>query len=124
MISMIEGCCSKVQNHGFLSWYHLSNVAAVMYRSIGFYHDFLDRVLLQYVTETRVYIMICMIDGCCSKILNQGFLSWFLCSLIEGCCSKVLNQWFLSSFPWSRDAAVRYWSKGFYHDFLHPGMLQ
>jgi hypothetical protein len=43
--------------------------------------------------------------------------------LVEGYCSQVQKQWFLSWFPWSRDAAVRYWTKSFYHDFLCREML-
>jgi hypothetical protein len=159
MISLIEGCCSKLLNHRFLSWFSWSRDAAVRYWTKGFYHDFVCRGMLQYVTEPRVFIMIFLIEGCCSKVLNQGFVSWFrwsrdaavsywtkdfyhdfpdrgilqestaprvsiMISLIEECCSKVLNQGFLSSFPWSRDAGVRYWTKGFYHDFVGRGMLQ
>jgi hypothetical protein len=80
-----------------------SRVAAVRYWTKGFHLDFLDWGILQYSTAPRVSIMISLIEVCCSKVLNQGFLSWF---------------------PWSRDAAVRYWTKGFYHDFGGRGMLQ
>jgi hypothetical protein len=140
MISLIEGCCSKLLNHRFLSWFSWSRDAAVRYWTKGFYHDFVCRGMLQYVTEPRVFIMIFLIEGCCSKVLNQGFVSWFRWSrdaavsywtkdfimifLIEGYCRKVLHQGFPSWFPWSRNAAVRYWTKGFYHHFLDRGMLE
>jgi hypothetical protein len=35
-----------------------------------------------------------------------------------------LIQGFLSSIPWSRNAAVRYLTNGFYRDFLDRWMLQ
>ena len=102
MISLMEGCCSKILNQGFLSWFPWWRDAAVRYWTKGFYHDFLDRAMLQLGSEQRVVIMICLVEGCCSTILNQGFLSWF---------------------SWSRDTAVRYWTKGLYHDFLDQGMM-
>jgi hypothetical protein len=157
MISLFQRCCSKVLNQGFLSCLPWSRDAAVSYWTMSFYHDFLDRAMLQFCTETRVSIMICLVEGCCSTILNHGFLSWFpwwrdaavrywtkgfyhdflvrgilqygtepkvsiMISMVEGCCSKLLNQGFLSLFHCSRDTAVKYWTKGFYHDFLDRGM--
>jgi hypothetical protein len=103
MISLIEGCCSKVLNQGFLSWFPWSRDAAVRYWTNNFYQECIDRGMLQLGTESRVSIMISLIKGCCSKVPSQEFLSWF---------------------PWSSDAAVRFWTKGFYHDFLGRGMLQ
>jgi hypothetical protein len=140
MISLIEGCYSKLLNQRFLSWFSWSKDAAVSYWTKGLYHIFVWRGMLQKVTEPRAFIMILLIEGCCSKLLNQEFLSWLRLwrnaavrywtkgfyhdFFIKGCCSKVLNQGFLSWFPWSSDAAVGYWNKGFYHYLLDRGMLQ
>jgi hypothetical protein len=133
MISLIEGCYSKVLNQGFLSWFPWSRDAAVRYwtksfflvqyltavsldqvnhdrnpwfstllqhpsikeiivETLGsvpycqrFYHDFLDQWMMQYATEQRISIMISLVEGYCSQVQNQGFLSWF---------------------PWSRDIEI------------------
>jgi hypothetical protein len=67
----------KVLNQGFLSWFFWSRDDAVWYWTKDFYHDFLGRGILQSGTEPRVSIMISLVEGCCSKVLNQKFLSRF-----------------------------------------------
>ena len=124
LCSLIERCCSKVLNHGFLSWFPWSSDAAVRYWTKGFYHDVLDRGMLQYDTEPRICIMISLMEGCCSKVLNQGFLSWFAWSRVVAV--RYWTKSFYHDFfvPWSREAAVKYWTNGFYHHFRDRGMLQ
>jgi hypothetical protein len=118
MISLIEGCCSKVLNQMFLSWFPWSRDVAVRYWSKVFYHHFLDPGMLQLGTKPMVSTVISLIHGCCSKVLNQGFLSWF--SWSRDAAVRYWTNNFYHYFPWSRDASVRIWTMGFYHNFFVP----
>jgi hypothetical protein len=133
MISLINGWCSMLLNKGFLSWFPWSRDTAVRYRNKGFYHDFLGRGD-QYLTaasldqgnhDRNLWFSTLQQHPSTKEIMMETFGSvTYLISLVKRCCSKVLNQGFLSWFPWSRDTAVRYWTKSFYDDFLDRGMLQ
>ena len=113
MISLIEGSCNKVLNHGFLSWLPWWRVAAIRYWTMRFYHDFLDRGMLQLGTEPRVSIMISLIEGCWSKLLNHGFQQWYPRSTVAAVRYRTKGFYHYFFAPWSRDAAVSYWTKGF-----------
>jgi hypothetical protein len=153
-------CCSKALIQGFLSWFCWSRDAAVNYWTKGFYHNFPDRGMLMMETfgsvtycrtldqgnhgrnpwfstllqQPSIKEIMIETQGCCSKILDEGFLSWFpwsmdaaarseprvsiMISLIEGCCSKVLNQGFL---PWSSLDQENYDKNPWFSNLLqHP----
>jgi hypothetical protein len=98
MIYLVEGYCSKVLNQRF-------------------YHDFLDQWMMQYATEQRISTMISVsLDQ-----VNHDINPWFSTLLQHPSIKEIIVET-LGSVPYC--STVRYWTKGFYHDFLDRWILQ